>query len=188
MLQNFLLKPLRLLVSLMNLGKELKILAPQKAKALCPLVSLHLGNERIQLATKIQLGNKTMQLCLRSMVDFVHRFCIRSVKTLCYACSVMVLFSSSLLRKFLVFCGLVKVLGPWCTINFRLVQFVNIQDYWITLFLLFLILVISLWQNANKAILSTKYHSRIWTGQWPRKGLVCKQSKSATQENHTSVN
>lgn len=100
------------------------------------------------------------------MVDFVHRFCIRSVKMLCYACSVMVLFSSSLLRKFLVFCGLVKVLGPWCTINFRLVQFVNIQHYWITLFLLFLILVISL---------------------WPRKGLVCKQSKSATQENHTSI-
>lgn len=70
----------------------------------------------------------TIQLCLRRMVDFVHRFCIRSVKTLCYACSgvVMVLFSSSVLRKFLVFCGLVKVLGPWCTINFRLVQFVNI--------------------------------------------------------------
>ena len=89
---------------------------------------LHLGNERIQLATKIQLGIETIQLCLRSMVDFVHRFCIRSVKKLCYACSVMVLFSSSVLRKFLVFCGLVKVLGPWCTINFRLVQFVNIQD------------------------------------------------------------
>ena len=70
------------------------------------------------------------------MVDFVHRFFIRSVKTLCFTCSVMVLFSSSLLRKFLVFCGLVKVLGPWCTINFRLVQFVNIQDYWITIFLL----------------------------------------------------
>lgn len=86
MLQNFLLKPLRLLVSLMNLGKELKILAPQKAKALCPLVSLHLGNERIQLAMKIQLGDKTMQLCLRSMVDFVHRFCIRSDTLLCLQC------------------------------------------------------------------------------------------------------
>ena len=34
-------KPLRLFVSLMNLGKELKILAPWKAKALCPLLSLH---------------------------------------------------------------------------------------------------------------------------------------------------
>ena len=40
------LKPLRLFVSLMNLGKELKYFAPRKAKALCPVVSLHLDNER----------------------------------------------------------------------------------------------------------------------------------------------
>ena len=40
------LKPLRLFVSLMNLGKELKIFAPRKAKVLCPVASLHLGNER----------------------------------------------------------------------------------------------------------------------------------------------
>ena len=40
------LKPLRLFISLMKLGKELKIFAPRKAKALCPLVSLHSGNER----------------------------------------------------------------------------------------------------------------------------------------------
>jgi len=31
-------------VSPINLGKELKILAPRKAKALCPVASLHLGN------------------------------------------------------------------------------------------------------------------------------------------------
>ena len=41
------LKPLTLFAFLINLGKELKILAPRKAKALCPLVSLHLGNERL---------------------------------------------------------------------------------------------------------------------------------------------
>ena len=35
------LKPLRLFVSLIDLGKELKIFASQKTKALCPVVSLH---------------------------------------------------------------------------------------------------------------------------------------------------
>lgn len=39
-----LLKPLRLSVSLIKLGKEWKILAPGEAKALCPVASLHLGN------------------------------------------------------------------------------------------------------------------------------------------------
>ena len=43
-LKILLLKPLRLSVSLINLGNELKILAPRKAKALCPVASLHLGN------------------------------------------------------------------------------------------------------------------------------------------------
>ena len=40
-----LLKLPRVSVSLINLGKELKILAPQKAKALCPVASLHLGKK-----------------------------------------------------------------------------------------------------------------------------------------------
>ena len=40
------LKPLSLSLSLITLGKELKILAPQKAKALLAVVSLHLGNVR----------------------------------------------------------------------------------------------------------------------------------------------
>ena len=40
-----LLKLPRVSVSLINLGKELKILAPQKAKALCPVTSLHLGKK-----------------------------------------------------------------------------------------------------------------------------------------------
>ena len=36
-------------VSLMNLGKELKIFVPRKKKTLCPVMSLlHLGNERSQ--------------------------------------------------------------------------------------------------------------------------------------------
>ena len=40
------LKPLSLSLSLITLGKELKILAPRKAKALLAVVSLHLGNVR----------------------------------------------------------------------------------------------------------------------------------------------
>ena len=44
-LKIFFLNTLRLSVSLMNLGKEL-IFVPRNAKALCPVASLHLGNER----------------------------------------------------------------------------------------------------------------------------------------------
>ena len=44
LLKILLLKLPRVSVSLINLGKELKILAPRKAKALCPVASLHLGN------------------------------------------------------------------------------------------------------------------------------------------------
>ena len=43
-LKILLLKLLRVCLSLVNLGKELKILAPWKAKAFCPVMSLYLGN------------------------------------------------------------------------------------------------------------------------------------------------
>ena len=33
-------------MSLINLGKELKILVPRRAQAFCPVASLHLGNVR----------------------------------------------------------------------------------------------------------------------------------------------
>ena len=46
LLKILLLKLPRVSVSLINfiIGKELKVLAPRKAKALCPVANLHLGN------------------------------------------------------------------------------------------------------------------------------------------------